>query len=114
MDQALELRRQDHVHEDDRQHEGPEELAEGALQLAAAAGDGRRVGGRQVHLVDRLLQRLEPVGQRVAGRDAGAQAHLPLAVQAVDAGGRGLLVEGDEVAELDRACRRRPRDEEAA
>ena len=48
MDQALELRGQDHVHEDDREHEGEEEFAEGAFQLAAAAGDGAssRPGGR--------------------------------------------------------------------
>ena len=33
------------------------------------------------------LQRLDAVGQRVAGRDAGAQADHALAVEAVDAAG---------------------------
>ena len=73
VDQALELRRQDHVHEDDRQQERPEELVEGALQLAAAAGDRDGVRRRQVHLARPGAQRLEAVGQGVARRDVAAR-----------------------------------------
>jgi hypothetical protein len=35
VDEALELRREDHVHEHERQREGDRELVEGALEFAA-------------------------------------------------------------------------------
>ncbi len=100
MDDALELRSEDHVHEDDGEQQRPDELPIGAGELAAAAGDGGGVGRRQVHLLYRLAQRFQPVRQRKARPHGRSQAHLALPVHAVDAGGRDLLFQGDEIAEL--------------
>ena len=113
VDRALELRGEDHVHEDDREQEGPDELVERALKLAPLAGDGRRVGGGHVHLGGGAAERLDAVGHRVAGRDRGAQGDLALAVEAVDARGRVLAPETDEVVETYQPAARRG-DEEAA
>ena len=80
---AFKLRRENHVHEDDGEQEGPEELVEGALELAAAAGDRGRVAGLQPHLRDLAAHGLDAVGQGVAGRDARAHGDLALAVEYV-------------------------------
>ena len=101
VDQALELRRQDHVHEDHGQQEDPEELDERLLELSGPARDGRDVAGGQVHLRGRLLERVHPVGLAVAGRDDAAEPVLALALRPVDARRRLVARDLDEVVQPD-------------
>ena len=87
MNNALELRSEDHIHEDDREKERPDELIECAFKLFSPARDGGRVGRWQVHPSHFLSQRLEPIRKRVTRSrlDRCSQAHLPLAIEPVDA-----------------------------
>ena len=112
MNRALELRGENHVHEDDREHEGPEELCERAFEFAPLAGDGGRVGRRHVHLGGGMFQSFDAVGERVAGRDRGAQRDLTLTVESVNARGADVALDLDEVVEAYEPAAR-GRDEEA-
>ena len=85
MNGALVLRGEDHIHEDHREEERPQELVEGAFQFAAAAGHTCRVAGRQVHLFDGFPNGLNAISERVTGGDRSAQADGSLAVKAIDA-----------------------------
>ena len=49
VNEALELGGEDDVHQDHRQREREQEFPESGFQLAGAAGDARRVAGRQAH-----------------------------------------------------------------
>ena len=112
MDQALVLRGEDHVHEDDREDECGDEFGEGPLQLAPAPGDRGGVARRQPEPRRRLLQGLQPVCEAVARSDGSPQAHLPLPVEPVDARRRLGALEGHDVVEAHRRPVS-PRDEQA-
>ena len=101
MNRALVVGGEDHVHEDDGEEKGPDELVEGALQLAAAAGDFGGVGWREVHLVHRFAQGLDAVGQGIAGADGCAKRDHALAIEAVDARRTVGQVDAGEIAKLD-------------
>ena len=114
MNEAFELRREDDVHQNDRQQKRPEKFVKGGFQFPRAAGDARRVTGRQAHLLHFGAQGGDAVGLGVTGRDRGAQADLPLPVEPVNARG-GLrrhelhdIVEAREAAVL--ARHEQPRD----
>ena len=107
VDEAFELRGENHVHEGEREHEDPQELGEGLLHLLRLAGDEGRVGRRQVHRRHLALDRVDPVRLAEARGDACAQAHLALPVRAVDARGRGRAHNLHEVVEAHEAAARR-------
>ena len=86
---TLELRSQNHVHEDDRQEKGPEKLHEGLFQFAATPGYPAGVGGRHVEFSGGRAQDLEAVGQGVARRHGSPQTDRALAIDTVDT--RGAL-----------------------
>jgi hypothetical protein len=46
---------------------------EGALQLAPAAGNRGRIGGRQIHGCGGFAQRVDPIGHRESGRHVSSQ-----------------------------------------
>ena len=104
VDDALELRRQDHVHEDHRQRERPQELHERLLEFLAAPADRHGVAGRQVHLGRCASNRGKAVGQGEAGRDVAAHARVALPVQPIHARRAGGLLDGDQVVEANQAA----------
>ncbi len=65
--------------------ERPAELAERALELAAAAADRGGVARRHAELGGGGAQRLEAIGKRIAGRDAGPHVGLALPIEPIDA-----------------------------
>ena len=97
MNEALELRGENHVHENHGEQKGVHEFAKGLFHFASAARDARGEAGRHVQIFRRGAQGFEAVGERVAGRDRGAQADLALAVEAVDARGGEA---GDDLHEV--------------
>src|SRR6266404_8123390 len=69
VNNALELRGEDHVHEDDREKKRPDELVERPFKLASASRHRSRVSGRQIHTGHFLAKCVEPIGESVAGCD---------------------------------------------
>ena len=102
---ALELRREDHVHEQHGQQEGDDELGEGLLEFLRAARDGGAVLRPHAELVGRCAQHTDAFAEGVARGDRAAQAVLALAVEAVDARGALRRHDLDEVVEADRRAR---------
>ena len=87
MDEVLELGGQHDVHEDERQHERPAEIAQRPLEFAAAAHDARAVAGRHAQFLGRLPHGLDAVAQGVARGDIRAKRGHPLPIESVDPGG---------------------------
>jgi len=85
MDQAFELRRENDVHQNHGEQKRPEKFSKRAFQFPAPTGNASAVSGRQIHLMNLGAHRRQPVSQCVAGRNRGAQTHLALPVQTVDA-----------------------------
>ncbi len=100
VDEAVELRRQHHVDEDDREHQRDGEVARRFRERARAAAEHRLVAGLEVQLLD-----LDPrVGQHLAERHAlqvGVDRDLPLAVVAIDRRRAEVALELRDVADLD-------------
>ena len=115
VDEALVLRGEDHVHEHDRQREGPEELAEGAFEFPAAAGHLVGVFGGYVQFINGLAEGREAIGLGIALSrcNSRAQGHHTLAVEAVDAGCGHAGDDLDDIVEADE-CAGTGRDEQSS
>ena len=100
VDERLELRRQHHVHEDERQRERDAEVIGGPAQFARLAAGDERISRLHVERTERLLDYGLAVRLRSARRRIGADRDLPLAVQTLDRCRSCALVERDQVAKL--------------
>src|SRR2546421_8162432 len=90
MNCAFKLRRENHVHENDRQNKGPDEFCESSFQLARAAGNGSRISGRKIHLSNRPTQRLNAVRQSEPWSDGRSHGDLSLAVESINTRRAGI------------------------
>ena len=83
MHEALELGRQDHVHEHEGQREGDDEIGVRFRHRLGLADEFPAIVGRQVHLADMAPQDRDGVAQRHVVQ-VGGDHDLPLAAEAVD------------------------------
>jgi hypothetical protein len=81
--EAVELRRQHHVDEDDRENHRDREIVRGFGERARAAAEHRLIARLQVQLLDLAPRLHEHVAERHACRLAFTE-NLPLTVVAVD------------------------------
>ena len=99
MDEVLELGRQHDVHENERQHEGPAEIAQRALEFAAAPENPRAVAGRHPEFGGCFANRVDAITECEAGSDVRAECGHPLAIQPIDASGVAAGLEMDHVVQ---------------
>src|SRR3977135_911486 len=114
MNRALELRSEDHIHENDREQEGPQKLNKRFFQLPPAAGDSGRISRQEVHRSNGLTQGLKPVSQGKARRYAGAHRGLSLTIESIDARRTEVLLDINQAVQAYQSAARRwhikPRD----
>ena len=101
MDEALELRREHHVHEHDAQAEGEHEVQVALGERLGAARPLDVVEGRHVELRRDAVDVRDGGGERQLGQQVGDDRHRALAVDAVDLGGPEVLPQAHEIAEPD-------------
>ena len=98
MDEAVELRCQHHVDEDDGEHHGNREVARRLRQRARAAAEYSLVAGLEMQFLDLRTGG----GQHVAQRDAvdvRVHRNLALPVVAIDRGRPTIVVQARDVAD---------------
>ena len=84
VDEALELRGQHDVHEDERQREGQHEVVAGAAEFLGRAGQAGAIAGSMPSWSRSLVQLLDDRGLRAARQQVRGEGDLALAVDAVD------------------------------
>ena len=104
MQPRLELRRQNQIHEDERQHEREHEVLRRAAELARAAGEAAAVVAAGLERVELGQDRVLHLGLRRRRQQVAEDGDLPLPRQAVDVGRRRARREVGDVVER-RRCR---------
>ena len=99
MHPALELRRQDEVHEHDRQHEGEHEVHAGLLLLLGAAGEAGGEGLGHVQILRLLHQEIHDLLRRISGLHVRQDHDHAPAVEAVDHRGAGAFFERHQIVQ---------------
>src|SRR5437016_6444990 len=84
MNEMLELRGEDHVHEYDRQTERDDEILKGLLQLLGATDEDDLIISRQIHLCDHVLHFLHCIAKRIAIRHVSNNGDFALTLKAID------------------------------
>ena len=107
MNDALELRSENHVHESNRQKERPDEFHQSAFHLAASSGDGSRIRCRHVHVRRCFPQRVESVRQGVTRRHRGPQRNNPLPINPVDSRWTSVFFDRHQIVEAHQTAARR-------
>src|SRR5262252_645248 len=93
----LELGRQDQVHEEEGQAEGEKKRQPGPFDLLRLSERPEGVLRRQLHILDRLLERRADLARADTGRGVGQEYHAPLAGEALDLGRTLGLLQIDDV-----------------
>src|SRR5262245_59834852 len=99
MCDALEERREDHVHESYREGERNQKLIEGSLQFSPAACNQGRVSRRHVQFPCSGGQNLISVRHAESGSDGGLQRDLTLPVETIDLRNTPRRCEFDDIVE---------------
>ena len=86
VDEALKLRRQNHVHEDQRQNQGDHIVGCRAPQFFRTAQQSRGVFKGQIHICNGLVDCVDGFAQRSAGRDVALNQNLSLPIEALNLG----------------------------
>ena len=83
MDEALELGREDHVHEEERQREGDDEVGHRVVEVLRLPDELPAVVGRQVERLHERGQVVDPLAERLS-LEVGRHDHLPLPGESFD------------------------------
>ena len=100
MDEMLELRRQNHVHEHHRQSECDQEILERLDQLLRPAGKDDLIFGRQIHFLEHVFDVLHRVGERITRRQVADNGDFALALEAIDLIRPARLFESHKIRQL--------------
>ena len=101
MQEALELGRQNHVHEDGRQQESDDQVGRGLVQHLHHARKSMAEPSRQPYIPDLLADRPRRLVQRHSRPVVGAHRNLKLAVVPLDSRGAEPSRDGGDVVEPD-------------
>jgi hypothetical protein len=104
MQEGLELRRQHHIHEDEGQRYGHDEVVRRASQLFALSHADAGVSRIHVQVLREVVQLGQNVGLRPARQQVGADGHLTLPVEAIDARRRGSRLDADHLIQAHRTA----------
>ena len=96
----LELRRQNHIHENHGQTERDEKILERLHQLFRPTGENDLILRRKVHFLEDVFDVLHRVGERISGCEVADKGDFPLALETVDLIRAARLFQFHKIREL--------------
>src|SRR6185369_6358624 len=106
MDSTFKLRREDHVHEEDREDECPDELGKSSFKFPCPTRNTRGVSRWQIHFARRFAQCIDSVSQCKARSYRSANRDLAFAIESINSRGTCVASDLDQVVEPDKPTAR--------